>query len=98
MGRPLKMSEVSQRLDKPIETLRRWRKTSYGPPSFLLGGDVRYDEDDLEAWLAAQRQAGLTGDLRFVANPICHNCSCPVTSGQPAGVPTGAARGEAATA
>lgn len=62
MGRLLHMKEVSDRLNTPIETLRRWRKTNLGPPSFLVGGGVRYDEDELNAWIQAQRAESLAGE------------------------------------
>lgn len=62
MTRLLSMPEVSERLDKPLETLKRWRKTGYGPPSFLIGRSVRYDESDLDAWIDRQKAKSLTGD------------------------------------
>lgn len=62
MGRYLKMAEVALLLDVDIETTRKWRKTNVGPPSFVLGGSIRYDEDDLKAWVQARKAATLAGD------------------------------------
>lgn len=42
----------------PQETLRYWRHRGTGPKSFKLGPKkVVYSEDDLNAWIDAQRDA-----------------------------------------
>lgn len=42
----------------PQETLRYWRHRGTGPKSFKLGPKkVVYAEDDLNAWIDAQRAA-----------------------------------------
>lgn len=56
MGKLLLTAEVAERLRKPPETLRYWRHIGSGPPSFKVGRNVVYDEDDLQAWLDEQRQ------------------------------------------
>lgn len=45
----------------PEETLRYWRHRGEGPASFKLGRRVVYYRDDVERWLAEQRQASLVG-------------------------------------
>lgn len=53
-GRLLLMPEVSEITRTPIDTLRFWRHTGEGPPSFKLGRRVVYDEVKLHRWIAAQ--------------------------------------------
>lgn len=38
-----------------INTLEKYRVTGEGPPFLKLGRAVRYDPNDLKAWLAARR-------------------------------------------
>ena len=42
-------------------TLAKWRVTGDGPPFVKLGARVRYDRDDLDRWLDANRHR-TTGD------------------------------------
>lgn len=54
----LSTAEVSMRTGIPQETLRYWRHRGTGPKSFKLGPKkVVYAEDDLNAWIDAQRAA-----------------------------------------
>ena len=54
----LSTAEVSEILGVPTETLRFWRHKGTGPQSFKLGPrKVRYAREDLDAWIAEQRQA-----------------------------------------
>jgi predicted DNA-binding transcriptional regulator AlpA len=39
-----------------VRTLERWRVAGTGPKFFKLGSLVRYDEDDVNEWLAQQRR------------------------------------------
>jgi DNA-binding transcriptional MerR regulator len=43
--------ELSELFDIPEETLKRWRKTGYGPKSLLIGKHRRYRECDVREWL-----------------------------------------------
>ena len=43
--------EVAGLCRTPSETVRYWRHTGYGPPSFRLGRRVLYRRSDVEAWL-----------------------------------------------
>jgi excisionase family DNA binding protein len=49
--------EVAELLRRPVETLRYWRWRGEGPPSFKIGRKVLYDRKDVEAWIAAAREA-----------------------------------------
>lgn len=57
MGRKLTTVEVSERTGIASQTLCNWRNIGmYGPPYYKLGGAVRYDEDDVENWMATGRR------------------------------------------
>ena len=62
MGRLLDIKEVAGRLGVDEQTVRGWRKRKTGPPAFLVVGNLRWDEDDLNAWVARQRAEALTGE------------------------------------
>lgn len=57
----LSTADVSARLNVPQTTLRDWRHNNYGPPSFALGRNIKYDEAELNAWIAAQKAATSRG-------------------------------------
>lgn len=48
------VSEVSRILGIPVATLRAWRCQGRGPASVKLGRHVRYDPDNVRAWVAGQ--------------------------------------------
>lgn len=48
--------EVADYLRKPVKTLTEWRYRSIGPAYTRQGRDVRYDWDDVFAWVAGQRR------------------------------------------
>lgn len=54
-GRWLTIKEVAAQFGFNRRTLYRWRSEKTGPPYFRLGGAVRYREDELNAWIEAQR-------------------------------------------
>jgi excisionase family DNA binding protein len=49
--------EVADLLRTPIESVRFWRHVRKGPPSFKVGRRVLYARKDVEAWIAAAREA-----------------------------------------
>lgn len=57
MGRLLTLVEAAEQLRRPVNTLRHWRYAGIGPASFRMGRRVMYREEDLLAWVDAQRQA-----------------------------------------
>ena len=53
----LKEREVAQFLNLEVATLRRWRFSGRGPRYLKLGGAVRYELVDIEAFKEAGRRA-----------------------------------------
>lgn len=47
--------EAASHLRLPERTLAQWRYLGKGPAYHKIGVHVRYDELDLEAWIATQR-------------------------------------------
>lgn len=47
--------QLSEFLQVPKQTVYKWRCHGDGPRGFRVGRHVRYDFDDVEQWLAAQR-------------------------------------------
>lgn len=63
LTRPLSTAEVSEQTGIPAATLRYWRHCGTGPRSYTLGSSVRYDPQDVQDWLQAQKAAtGRGGD------------------------------------
>ncbi len=56
-SRLLKEGEAAQILNLEVATLRRWRWSSRGPRFLKLGGAVRYELADIEAFIEASRKA-----------------------------------------
>lgn len=50
MTKYLNTKELSEYLGLSIPTLQRWRVTGQGVPFRKLGGAVRYDIQDVNAW------------------------------------------------
>jgi excisionase family DNA binding protein len=51
-------SEVAERTQISLGTLRRWRLEKRGPRYHKFGSLVRYAEDDLSVWQEAQQRGG----------------------------------------
>lgn len=47
--------EASTRLGVPLDTLRMWRQRGKGPAYVRIGRHVRYADEDLDAFVAANR-------------------------------------------
>ncbi len=54
----LTLDQAASRIGRSVETLRYWRKRGEGPKTFRLGRRVVVAEEDLNAWIDAQRAAG----------------------------------------
>lgn len=54
----LTMEQAATRIGRSVETMRYWRKRGEGPRTFRLGRRVVIAEDDLNAWIAEQREQG----------------------------------------
>ena len=48
------LSDVSAFLGVPVKTLYHWRSLGSGPPGYRVGRHVRYDPDQVRAWLVTQ--------------------------------------------
>lgn len=57
----LRTSEMVDKYGIAEGTLRWWRSTERGPRSFKLGRTVFYDEEDVAAWVDAQKAATARG-------------------------------------
>lgn len=55
MPKMLTEVEVGQMLGLASETLRTWRARGKGPRFAKLGDAVRYDEDDVKAWVEQRK-------------------------------------------
>ena len=55
--RSLTIEEASEYTGLPVATLRWKRAKGEGPIGYLLGRRLRYDREDLDAWIAAQKAA-----------------------------------------
>jgi hypothetical protein len=51
-------NEVSKRLNVSVASLRRWRLLKRGPAFLKVGSLVRYQPEELEAWLASLPTGG----------------------------------------
>ncbi|BBG01625.1 MULTISPECIES: helix-turn-helix transcriptional regulator [Pseudonocardia] len=54
----VRIHEVADMIGVPLPTLRWWRHRGEGPPMFLIGRRVVAYQDEVEAWLDAQRAKG----------------------------------------
>lgn len=55
--RLLKEDEVAQILNMEVATLRRWRWSGHGPRFIKIGGAVRYDPADIDAFVESGRRS-----------------------------------------
>jgi excisionase family DNA binding protein len=54
----LTLREVADLLRVPEATLRYWRHRRAGPDSYKIGRHIRYQRNDVQAWVRRQRTAG----------------------------------------
>ncbi|HLM20628.1 MAG TPA: helix-turn-helix domain-containing protein [Propionibacteriaceae bacterium] len=52
--RLMTLTELSEMLDVPIDTLYGWRHRGEGPAGYRIGRHVRYRRSAVEAWLETQ--------------------------------------------
>ncbi|MEU0143751.1 helix-turn-helix domain-containing protein [Streptomyces albidoflavus] len=57
MGRPLPDRyltplDLADLLGVPVETVYQWRRKDTGPRGFRVGRHLRYDPEDVRAWVA----------------------------------------------
>jgi excisionase family DNA binding protein len=51
--RYLTPADVAELLGVPVETLYQWRRKRTGPRGFRVGRHLRYDPDDVRAWVGS---------------------------------------------
>jgi excisionase family DNA binding protein len=51
-------SEVAERLRLSRQAIQKWRQKHVGPPYIKLGKTVRYDAEELEAWIQSRTVKG----------------------------------------
>jgi excisionase family DNA binding protein len=56
MEKLLSEREAAEVLGVTVRALQAWRHKKKGPPYSKVGGLVRYEPDQLRAWLAANRR------------------------------------------
>jgi excisionase family DNA binding protein len=52
--RLMTITDLSEMLGVPVDTLYGWRHRGEGPAGYRIGGHVRYRRATVEAWLDAQ--------------------------------------------
>lgn len=50
----LTIEQFAKAVNTPINTVRFWRQTGYGPKSARIGRRVLYRQNEVEAWINAQ--------------------------------------------
>lgn len=56
-------TQVSERIQRPVRTLERWRSTGEGPAFVRLGRRIAYREEDVDAWLSRRVYASRADEL-----------------------------------
>ncbi|MER6184676.1 helix-turn-helix domain-containing protein [Streptomyces sp. NPDC001652] len=51
--RYLDTDDIAEIFDVPKETVYQWRKKNIGPPGFRIGKYVRYDPEDVRAYVTS---------------------------------------------
>ena len=54
MPQLLTIEQVAELLQVPVETLYYWRSKGHGPQAIKVGKYLRWQAEDVEAWIAAQ--------------------------------------------
>lgn len=59
--------EAAHLLGVPVQTMARWRVEGRGPVFVKLGFKVRYEPDEIEAWVVGQRRTSTSAKPAAVA-------------------------------
>jgi hypothetical protein len=62
-------NEVSKRLNVSLASLRRWRVLGRGPVYVKVGSLVRYQPEELQAWLASLPTGGTARHDQLSSRP-----------------------------
>ncbi|MTG90643.1 helix-turn-helix domain-containing protein [Cellulosimicrobium sp. BIT-GX5] len=52
----MSIADLSEFIAVPIKTIKDWRTKGEGPAAYKIGNHLRYDADDVRAWLASCRE------------------------------------------
>jgi hypothetical protein len=66
--RYLKPTVTAEKIGIAPGTLANWRWKQIGPPYYTIGGLIRYDDDEVDKWIAIGRQ--LTVDPPKLSPPV----------------------------
>ncbi|MFI0241260.1 helix-turn-helix domain-containing protein [Streptomyces sp. NPDC016845] len=55
--RYLTPTDVANLFGVPVETVYQWRRKHTGPRGFRVGRHLRFDPEDLRAWVESQMEA-----------------------------------------
>jgi len=50
-------TEVAEYCGVPVSSVYAWRRRGVGPPAMSIGKYLRFDPDDLRAWLDTKRRS-----------------------------------------
>jgi predicted DNA-binding transcriptional regulator AlpA len=50
----LTLEQFAEKVNTPVNTVRFWRQTGYGPKSARIGKRVFYRSTEVDAWINAQ--------------------------------------------
>ena len=48
--------DLAELLGVPVETVYQWRRKHTGPRGFRVGRHLRFDPEDVRAWVASQME------------------------------------------
>jgi excisionase family DNA binding protein len=48
--------DLADLLGVPVETIYQWRRKHTGPRGFRVGRHLRYDPEDIRAWVSSQME------------------------------------------
>ena len=55
-GRLWGVEQVAEYLDVTVHAIYKWRVRGLGPPAAKVGRQLRYDPEDIRAWLESQKR------------------------------------------
>jgi predicted DNA-binding transcriptional regulator AlpA len=58
----LTLEQFAELVNTPVNTVRFWRQTGYGPKSARIGRRVMYRRAEVDAWLDAQFESAMEAD------------------------------------
>ena len=66
LDRLLTITDLSEMLGVPVDTLYGWRHRGEGPAGYRIGRHVRYRRAAVEAWLDTLKPTGARGDVAHI--------------------------------